>query len=99
MPYARVGIHKFKQGTIDEVIKKGKTKLLPVDREQPGFIAYEVIKIDDETAISISTWKTKKQAENALKRVSEWREQASIPAAVKSIDDSIGAIAFSYRSE
>jgi heme-degrading monooxygenase HmoA len=98
MPHARVGIHKLNRGTLDEAIRKAETDLSAFYRQQPGFISYEGIRVDDNTAISINVWETEEQAQEALDHIPKWREEQNIASDSDSIEDYAGAIVFSFRS-
>jgi heme-degrading monooxygenase HmoA len=98
MPHARVGIHKLNRETLDEAIRKAETDLSAFYSQQPGFISYEGIRVDDTTAISINIWETEEQANEALAHIAKWREEQSIAYDSDSIEDYAGAVVFSFRS-
>jgi hypothetical protein len=58
MPYVRVAVDRFHPGAADEVINRVKQGLVPILERQPGFVAYEVVKAGEDSAIFINTWET-----------------------------------------
>ncbi len=95
--HARVVIYKFKPGTVDEVIRKGAAGAVPLFRSQAGFRSYEVIKTGPDSGISISTWDTQAQAQDAVKVGADW-VKANIAQDVVSAETHVGTVSFSDRA-
>jgi hypothetical protein len=73
MPHGRCAIYSF-EGDDQEVIEKSRAGILPIFKQQPGFIAYGVM-VQNGQIISMSAWNTESDAkaadEAAKQRVSE----------------------------
>lgn len=95
--HARVVVYKFKAGTGDEVTRKADAGVAPVFRKHAGFRSYEVVKTGPDSGISISTWDTEAQAQDAVKIGAEW-VKANIAKDVVSAETHVGTVSFSYRA-
>lgn len=93
MPHARIAGYTFKPGTVDEVIRAAQTGMVPIFRRQPGFRRYAVVKTGENSAISISTWGTKPEADAAVQKAADWVKQ-NVAAHVVSVDNHVGEVAF-----
>jgi heme-degrading monooxygenase HmoA len=54
MEDVRIAVYQFKPGTVDEVIRRAKSGMLPTFRSQPGFISHGLAKTGEQEVISIS---------------------------------------------
>ena len=70
MPYGRCVIYMF-PGDAQQIIDKARTGILPIFREQPGFVAYGVM-VRGNQLISISAWKSESNAIAADELAKEW---------------------------
>ena len=96
MHHVRVGVYQFKPGTTDTVLRKAEVELLPMHRQRPGFIGYEVVRTGGDTAVSISTWESQAQAEDAATRSVDW-VKANIHDSIDSVQNHVGELAFEGR--
>ncbi len=96
MPYIRVAIDKFHPGAADEVINRVRPGLLPILARQPGFVAYEVVKLSDDSAIFINTWQTMEQAEAAAQSAAGWVRE-NVASLIESVETYIGELAVTLR--
>lgn len=94
--HARVAFYKFTPGGADIVIERAKAGMLPIFRQQPGFIAYAVIKTADDGGVSITTWDTAEQAEQAIQAAASW-VKANVAEHVVTVWNHVGDVAFSAR--
>jgi hypothetical protein len=62
----RVAIDRFQAGAADEVLRKVKEGRVPLLAQLPGFLAYEVVKTGEDSAVFIHTCETKEQADVAV---------------------------------
>jgi heme-degrading monooxygenase HmoA len=96
MHHVRVGVYKFKPGTTDTIVAKAEAELLPLHRQQPGFVGYEVVRTGTDSVVSISTWETEAEAEDAAKRSVAWVNE-NIRGAIDTVENHIGELAFLGR--
>ncbi|GAC1529605.1 MAG: hypothetical protein NVS2B16_36890 [Chloroflexota bacterium] len=72
MSYARVVVYTFHPGKADEVIAKAKAGLGSMLKGMQGFQSYNVVKMNDDSAISISVFTTREQTEAAVQQMAGW---------------------------
>jgi len=96
MAHARVAIYKIKAGTADEILKQAQSGMLPIFRQQPGFIAYEGVVTGGEGVISISTWESAVQAQAAVQSAAAWVRE-NLAGMIVSVDNHVGELGFSSR--
>lgn len=94
--HARVAVYQFRPGGADIVIERGKAGMVPIFRQQPGFIAYVVVKTADDAGVSISTWDTAEQAEQAVQAAAAW-VKANVAEHVVAVENHIGDVSFVER--
>jgi hypothetical protein len=70
MPYGRCAIYSF-EGDDQEIIEKSKAGILPIFKQQPGFIAYGVM-VQNGQIISMSAWNTESDAKAADEAAKKW---------------------------
>ena len=70
MPHGRCAIYSF-EGDDQEVIEKSKAGILPIFKQQPGFIAYGVM-VQNGQIISMSAWNTESDAKAADEAAKQW---------------------------
>jgi hypothetical protein len=70
MPYGRCAIYSF-EGDDQEVIEKSRAGILPIFKQQPGFIAYGVM-VQNGQIISMSAWNTESDAKAADEAAKKW---------------------------
>ena len=97
MAHARIGIYEFRPGGADEVIRKASTGMLAIWSKQPGFMSYTIVKTGEESAISISTWATGIQAEEAVASAASW-VQANVAPLVVSVQNYLGDVALAEQA-
>src|SRR6478735_3321729 len=72
MRHVRVAIYELKPNTFDTVIAKAQNELEPKLRQQPGFVSYQVARLDGNRTASFSVYETHAAAENGARIVEEW---------------------------
>jgi hypothetical protein len=70
MPYGRCAIYSF-EGDEQEVIEKSRAGILPIFKQQSGFIAYGVM-VQDGQIISMSAWNSQEEARAADEAARKW---------------------------
>lgn len=75
MPYKLVIAFKLEPGTADVEIERCRSahSFPNLLREQPGFISYEVVKLGEDSTMSIQTWRTKEHLVQAVPKVAAAR--------------------------
>ncbi len=94
MPHMRIAIYQFQPEAVDETIKRAAEGMLPIFRQQPGFISYAIVKTGDSSAVSLSTWATSAQADAAINTAAGW-VQGNIASMVVSVQNHVGEVALS----
>lgn len=95
MAHARVVVYTFKAGTAGEAVSKAEREVLPMLRNQPGFISYTIVRSGDDTAVSFSMWDSKRQAEEANRVTGAW-VQENLSRSLVSVDRHMGEVAFTF---
>jgi heme-degrading monooxygenase HmoA len=72
MHHFRIATYERTSSTVKEIADLAEHGMLPIFKSQPGFQAYSVIQVDDDTAISLSVWETHQEAEDAVKAAADW---------------------------
>ncbi len=91
MTYARIGMYTAKPGTLDAILKKAETELVPQTRQQPGFRRYFTIRTGEDSLFSLTVWEDKAQAEQAAERLSGWVRAEMGPSLIK-VENHVGEI-------
>jgi hypothetical protein len=63
MPHGRCVIYSF-DGDAQEIIEKSRAGILPLFKQQPGFLAYGVM-VQGDQIISMSAWNSESDAQAA----------------------------------
>jgi hypothetical protein len=74
MHYARITVYQIQASTIpiDEVIRRNQAGMLPIFRNQPGFVGYGIVKAGEDSVISISFWQSRQDADTAGQVAASW---------------------------
>jgi hypothetical protein len=70
MPYGRCAIYSF-EGDEQEMIEKSRAGILPIFKQQQGFIAYGVM-VQNGQIISMSAWDSEGDARAADEAAKQW---------------------------
>jgi hypothetical protein len=97
MAHVRIAIDMFRAGAADEALRRIQAEFIPLLREQPGFIAYEVVRTGADEALFIHTCATAAQAEAALEQVVAWAS-ANIADMIVSVERHVGEMVYSTRT-
>jgi Antibiotic biosynthesis monooxygenase len=92
--HARIVIYKMKSGTMEAVLKKAETGLLPIFQRQPGYRSYQVVGTGEDSVVSFSTWDTEAHCREAVKIAKKWVDE-NIGPDVASAVTHIGPVLFS----
>ena len=72
MRCTRVALYDIKTGTFDELVGQARTGMVPLYKDSPGFVSYEVAQIGKRAFVSLSTWETRAQADAATAKAADW---------------------------
>jgi heme-degrading monooxygenase HmoA len=70
MPYGRCVVYSFR-GDAHELIEKAREGMLPIFKQQPGFLAYGVM-VEGDQLISMSAWNSEGDAKGADEAARDW---------------------------
>ena len=93
MQYVRVAVYKARPGTVDEMARRAEAGMLPIFRNQPGFVAYGIVKTGADEGISLSVWETREQAEKAVQAAAEWVKD-NLADIAESVQNHVGDLKF-----
>lgn len=96
MAHVRVAVYKIKPGAADEILRGAQSGMLPIFRQQPGFIAYEGVVTGNEEVVSISTWESAEQAQAAVQVAAGWVKE-NLAGLVVSVENHVGELGFTSR--
>jgi quinol monooxygenase YgiN len=95
MPHECIAVYKL-QASASDMVRRAEEEMLPIFRQQPGFIAYELIETGTDSLISISTWQSQEQANEATKSAALWvKENLGFMLIV--IENYVGEVVLSSR--
>jgi hypothetical protein len=72
MNHIRLALYDMKSGTAEEAAEIARKGLLPIFKSQPGYVRYEVGKLDNGGIVSFSIWETAGEAQNAVDTAASW---------------------------
>jgi len=72
MNHLRLALYDITSGTAEEAAEVAKKGLLPIFKKQPGFVRYEVGKLDNGGIVSFSVWETGDEAQAAVDTAASW---------------------------
>jgi hypothetical protein len=93
MQHLRLATYEIKNGTFPEIAEAAKNGMLPKFREQPGFVRYGLADAGNKTAVSLSLWESREEADAAVPVAATWvREHLGDRIELRS--NQIGTVAF-----
>ena len=72
MNHLRLALYDMTSGTAEEAAEVAQKGLLPIFKKQPGFVRYEVGKLDSGGIVSFSVWETADEAQAAVDTAASW---------------------------
>jgi heme-degrading monooxygenase HmoA len=91
MAHARVALYRMTAGTADEIGQRVQEGMVPILRDQDGFVSYHVVSAGD-TLISVSRWDTQDQAEQAVQTIADWVRDSGVDQMVERTQNYVGEI-------
>ena len=80
--YTTIRRVKAQPGVFDEVVQQFESGLVPLLRSFPGFIWFDLMQIGEDMGLSIVSFETQEQTEEAHRNIAEWMEQNIVPLVV-----------------
>jgi heme-degrading monooxygenase HmoA len=77
--YAAIRRLKVQPGSIDEVVQRDESGLVPILRSAPGFVEFVLVQVGEDVGVSIILFETQEQAEEANRRAADWFKQNVAP--------------------
>jgi heme-degrading monooxygenase HmoA len=77
MQYTQVTTITTKPTQMAEFLRRAEAEILPLHRAMPGFVAFTVTKTGEATAITLSIWQTREQAEESVKTSNRWMDKVT----------------------
>ena len=90
MAHARVAVYSV-SGSGDEVGQKVRDGMVPILRDQAGFVSYDVVLAGD-TLVSVSKWETEGQAEQAVQTIADWVSESGVDQMVERLENYVGEV-------
>ena len=72
MRHLRIALYDMTSGSEDEAIEIARAGFVPILESQPGFVRYDVGKLDDGGIVSFSIWETGDEATTAVALAHDW---------------------------
>jgi hypothetical protein len=70
MPYGRCVMYTY-SGNVQDLIERAHEGILPIFKQQPGFIAYGVV-VQGDNLVSMSAWNSDSDAKAADEVAKDW---------------------------
>ena len=74
MAHVRLVVQECKPGTVESLTRKAEQTLVPRIQALPGFVSYEVAKVDDRTLLATGIFDTREHAEQLERMGAQWRK-------------------------
>ena len=75
MRHLRLALWTVTSGTADEALEIARKGFVPIFEKQPGFVRFEVGKLDDGGIVSFSIWETVEEALHAIDVAHSWVQE------------------------
>ena len=75
MRHLRLALWTVTSGTADEALEIARGGILPLFKKQPGYVRYDVGKLDDGGIVSLSIWETVEEAVKAIDLAHTWVQE------------------------
>ncbi len=91
--YASIRRANSKPGKVPETIQKVKEGFIPIVSGVPGFVAYYLVDIGNDTVMTVSIFKDKAGAEESGKRATDWVKENLAPLMAGPLEIMVGEVA------
>jgi len=94
--YASINVFSVRAGDMGAVVALQRDEFVPLLRQQPGFLAFELVRSGDDTGVATLWWASEEARRAATPRLTAWVEQHLAPFFV-ALDNPAGPVVFSSR--
>jgi hypothetical protein len=70
MPYGRCVVYTY-SGDVQDLVERAREGILPIFKQQPGFLAYGVM-VQGDQLVSMSAWNSESDAKGADEAAKDW---------------------------
>lgn len=98
MAYASINAFTVRAGDMDALIALQRDVFLPLLRQQPGFVAFEIVRTGDDTGVATLWWASEGARRAATPHLTTWVEHHLTPFLV-ALDNPAGPVVLSFRDE
>ena len=70
MPYGRCVMYTY-SGDVQDLVERAREGILPIFKQQPGFLAYGVM-VQGDQLVSMSAWNSESDAKGADEAAKDW---------------------------
>jgi hypothetical protein len=91
--YASIRRSNGKPGTVPEVIRKVKEGFVPITSSVPGFVAYYLVDIGNDSVMIVTIFQDKAGAEESGKRAADWVREKLAPLMAGPLEIMVGEVA------
>lgn len=74
-------------GLVEESIQRIEQGLVPLVSHEPGFVGFYLVRVGEDTGISITIFETREQAEEGNRKSLEWAREQIYPLAQGPAED------------
>jgi heme-degrading monooxygenase HmoA len=91
MRYASINVFTVRPGAMEAFVALQRDEFLPLLREQPGFLAFELVRTGDDTGVATLWWASEEARRAATPGLTAWVEQHLTPFVV-ALDNPAGPV-------
>ena len=91
MRYASINIFTVRPGAMEAFVALQRDEFLPLLREQPGFLAFELVRTGNDTGVATLWWASEEARRAATPDLTAWVEQHLEPFIV-ALDNPAGPV-------
>jgi hypothetical protein len=84
-----VALYDITSGTAEEAAEIARVGILPIFKSMPGYVRYEVGKLDNGGIVSFSIWETAAEAQDADNAAASWVKE-NLAARISLREDHVG---------
>jgi quinol monooxygenase YgiN len=96
--YVRFARFAFKEGGAADARRKVEAELVPLIKQQPGFVRYVVFQTGPDSVIAYTAFASKEQSDAAAGATRSWVEQ-HVAADIASVERSAGEVIWAVRKD
>jgi antibiotic biosynthesis monooxygenase len=91
--YASIRRAKGKPGATAEITQKVRDGFVPITSQVPGFVAYYLVDLGDDSVMTVSIFKDKAGAEESGRRAADWVKENLAPLMAAPLEILVGEVA------